>query len=73
MTQSDIHTSGNTAFSFITSEHTVTRTEDAKSPAEAPKSPKRSKRYHDDQADLQIITSDGVLFRVWAYHLQAGS
>jgi hypothetical protein len=34
---------------------------------------KRSKRYYDETGDLEIISSDNVLFKIHAYYLQASS
>lgn len=44
------------------------RKEDTPSEAE-----RKSDMYYDDEADLEILSADGVLFRVHSYHLQSGS
>lgn len=35
--------------------------------------PAKSEEYYDPQGDLEILSSDGVLFKVHAYTMQAGS
>lgn len=33
----------------------------------------KAEKYHDEDGDLEIVSSDGVTFRVHAYVLQAAS
>lgn len=41
---------------------------------EAPmNSPERSKKYYDETGNVEIISSDGVRFKIQSYHLQAFS
>jgi hypothetical protein len=36
-------------------------------------SPIHSERYYDEEGDLEILSSDNVLFKLHAYQLQASS
>lgn len=38
-----------------------------------PKEKKKSKQYYDEEGDLEIVSSDGVTFKVNAYILQTFS
>ena len=33
----------------------------------------KSQKYYDEDGDLEIVTSDNVLFKIHAYYLQASS
>lgn len=35
--------------------------------------PTRSDRYHDESGDIELLSSDNVLFKLHAYNLQASS
>lgn len=35
--------------------------------------PKKSDKYYDEKGDLEIVSSDGVLFKIHAFYLQSSS
>jgi hypothetical protein len=46
---------------------------DASSLKETEPKPTKSEKYYDDEGDLEILSSDNVLFKLHAYHFQASS
>lgn len=47
--------------------------EDDKTVKRARMEREKSDKYYDDKGDLEIISSDGVLFKVHAFYLQSVS